>query len=293
MFFDAATQAAAAESAKDVAETSKNSVFDTLNQLSIGSLSLSGILSAILIFVICLIVIKIVTGVVNKALAKSKKMDKTLQGFVSSSVKAVLWAIAVIIVANAVGINTSSLVALVSVVGLALSLSVQNVLSNLFSGLTLLITKPFQAGDFVEIAGKSGLVKTLGLFYTQLDTLDNVAVSIPNADVTGASISNYSHEPLRRVDRTFTTSYECTTEEVKAAIFDAIARDERILADPAPFVRLIDYKGSTVEYVVRVWCKSADYWDVYFNLNENVRESFAAKGVKFSYEHVNVHIVEK
>ena len=293
MYFDAATQAAVAESAKDVAETSKNSVFDTLKQLSIGSLSLSGILSAILIFVICLIVIKIVTGVVNKALSKSKKMDKTLQGFVSSSVKAVLWAIAVIIVANAVGINTSSLVALVSVVGLALSLSVQNVLSNLFSGLTLLITKPFQAGDFVEIAGKSGLVKTLGLFYTQLDTLDNVAVSIPNADVTGASISNYSHEPLRRVDRTFTTSYECTTEEVKAAIFDAIARDERILADPAPFVRLIDYKGSTVEYVVRVWCKSADYWDVYFNLNENVRESFAAKGVKFSYEHVNVHIVEK
>ena len=169
----------------------------------------------------------------------------------------------------------------------------QNILSNLFSGLTLLVTKPFAAGDFVEVAGKTGLVKTVGLFYTQLDTLDNIAVSIPNSDVTAAAVNNYSREELRRVDRTFTTSYECSTDEVKAAINDAIAKDERILSDPAPFVRLIDYKGSTVEYVVRVWCKSADYWDVYFNLNENVRESFAAKGVKFSYEHVNVHIVEK
>ena len=145
----------------------------------------------------------------------------------------------------------------------------------------------------MEVAGKLGTVKAVGLFYTQLDTLDNIAVSIPNSDVTGAHINNYSREPLRRVDRTFTASYECPTEDVKAAILDAIAKDERILTDPAPFVRLLEYKGSTVEYVVRVWCRNADYWDVYFGLNENVRESFAAKGVKFSYEHVNVHIVEK
>ena len=145
----------------------------------------------------------------------------------------------------------------------------------------------------MEVGGKTGLVKTIGLFYTQLDTLDNIAVSIPNSDVTGSSVNNFSREPLRRVDRTFTASYECPTEDVKAAIFDAISKDERILTDPAPFVRLLEYKGSTVEYVVRVWCRNADYWDVYFGLNENVRESFAAKGVKFSYEHVNVHIVEK
>ena len=155
------------------------------------------------------------------------------------------------------------------------------------------MTKPFVAGDYVDVAGKSGVVKTVGLFYTQLDTLDNVAVSIPNSDVTGSSINNYSREPLRRVDRVFSASYESATEDVKAAILDAIAKDERILDDPAPFVRLLEYKGSTVEYVVRVWCKGADYWSVYFDLNENVRESFAAKGVKFSYEHVNVHVVEK
>ena len=280
-------------SAAVVATEAKKSFFETISAFKIGEISVSSILSAILTLVICFIIIKIVTGFVNRSLGKSKKLDATLRGFVTSAIKAVLWIIAFIIVANALGINTSSLVALVSVVGLALSLSVQNILSNLFSGLTLLITKPFAAGDFVEIAGKTGLVKTIGLFYTQMDTLDNIAVSIPNSDVTAAAINNYSREELRRVDRTFTTSYECPTAEVKAAIEDAIAKDELILKDPAPFVRLIDYKGSTVEYVVRVWCKSADYWTVYFNLNENVRESFAAKGVKFSYEHVNVHIVEK
>ena len=260
---------------------------------TLGISSVEALLTAIVTLVICIIAIKIITNLVEKVLSKNSKMDNTLRHYISSAVRTLLWILTVIIVANALGINTTSLVALVSVAGLALSLSVQNVMSNLFSGITLLIAKPFSTGDFVEVAGKTGTIKAVGLFYTQLDTLDNIAISIPNSDVTAAAINNYSREPLRRVDRTFTASYECSTEDVKAAIFDAIAKDERILDDPAPFVRLLDYKGSTVEYVVRVWCKNADYWNVYFNLNENVRESFAAKGVKFSYEHVNVHIVEK
>ena len=245
--------------AAEAAGGARESIFDTLSQLKIGEISVSSILSAILTLIICFIFIKIVTAAVNKALGKSKKLDATLRGFITSAIKAVLWVLALIIVTNALGINTSALVALLSVAGLALSLSVQNILSNLFSGLTLLITKPFTAGDFVEVAGKSGLIKTVGLFYTQMDTLDNVAVSIPNSDVTASSVNNYSREELRRVDRTFATSYECTTDEVKAAIADAIAKDSRILQDPAPFVRLLDYKGSTVEYVVRVWCKGPDY----------------------------------
>ena len=260
---------------------------------TLGISSVEALLSAIVTLVICIIAIKIITNIVEKLLARNAKLDNTLRHYIGSAVHTVLWVLAVIIVAKSLGIDTASLVALVGVAGLALSLSVQNVMSNLFSGITLLIAKPFTTGDFVEVAGKTGTIKAVGLFYTQMDTLDNIAISIPNADVTGAVVNNYSKEPLRRVDRTFTASYECSTEEVKAAIFDAISKDSRILADPAPFVRLLEYKGSTVEYVVRVWCKNADYWDVYFNLNENVRESFAAKGVKFSYEHVNVHIVEK
>ena len=260
---------------------------------SLGISSVNALLSAVVTLVICIIAIRIVTNIVDKLLARSGKLDATLRHYISSGVRTLLWILAIIIVANALGINTTSLVALVSVAGLALSLSVQNVMSNLFSGITLLIAKPFSTGDFVEVAGKTGVIKAVGLFYTQLDTLDNVAISIPNSDVTASAVHNYSREPQRRVDRTFTVSYENATEDVKAAILDAIAKDGRILSDPAPFVRLLEYKGSTVEYVVRVWCKNADYWNVYFDLNENVRESFAAHGVKFSYEHVNVHLVEK
>ena len=268
-------------------------MFSSLAGVSVGTLALSSILSAVVTFLVCLIVIKLLMKAVDKILAKSSKLDGTLKGFVRSAINILLWILAAIIVANSLGINTASLVALVSVAGLALSLSVQNILANLFSGLTLLITKPFTAGDYVDVAGKSGIIKTVGLFYTQLDTLDNVAVSIPNSDVTASSINNYSREPLRRVDRVFTVGYQNSTEKVKEAVLAAVAKDERILSDPAPFVRLLEYKGSTVDFVVRVWCKGADYWDVYFTLNENVRESFAEAGVAFSYEHVNVHIVEK
>lgn len=260
---------------------------------TIGSLALSSILGAVLTFLVCLIAIKLIMKLVDKMMGKTTKLDGTLKGFIRSAVNILLWILAAIIVAGALGIPTSSMVAVISIAGLALSLSVQNILANLFSGLTLLVTKPFQAGDYVEVAGKAGLVKTVGLFYTQMNTLDNVAISIPNGDVTASAVNNYSREPMRRVDRTFCASYESSTEEVKAAIFDAINRDSRILSDPAPFVRLLDYKESVVEYVVRVWCKGPDYWDVYFDLNENVRECFAEKGVKMSYGHLNVHVVEK
>ncbi len=258
---------------------------------SLGISSVSALLSAAVSLVVCVIAIKLLMKLVDKVLSSSTKfVDGTLKGFVRSAVNILLWIIAVIVVANALGVNTSSLVALVSVVGLALSLSVQNILTNLFSGLTLLVTKPFAAGDFVEAAGKSGVVQTIGLFYTQLHTVDNVAINIPNGDVTASAITNYSRESIRRVDRTFTVSYDAPTETVKAAILEAVGRDGRILAEPAPFVRLLSYKDSTIEYVARVWCKNSDYWDVYFNLNENVRDAFAEKGVEFSYEHLNVHI---
>ncbi|MBR0159895.1 MAG: mechanosensitive ion channel family protein [Oscillospiraceae bacterium] len=260
---------------------------------SIGPMALTTVLGAVLTFLVCLIAMKLLMKLVDKLLERATKLDGTLKGFIRSAAKILLWLLTVIIVAGALGIPTSSMVALISIAGLALSLSVQNILSNLFSGLTLLVTKPFQAGDYVEVAGKAGIVKTVGLFYTQLDSLDNVAISIPNSDICGSSVNNYSHEPLRRVDMTFCTSYDAATEDVKAAIMDAIGKDEKILMDPAPFVRLGEYKESVVQYIVRVWCKGADYWDVHFNLNENVRESFKEKGVPMSYAHVNVHVIDK
>ncbi len=258
---------------------------------SIGLAGASHIVSAIVIFLICLIAIKVITVVVGKILDKSKKLEGTLKGFIKTALKIVLWALAIIIVADSIGIDTASLVAVLSIAGLALSLSVQNVMSNLFSGITLLLTRPFVQGDLIEVGANLGTVKSVGLFYTVIDTLDNRVVSIPNGDVTAASIVNYSRNPLRRVDLTFNASYESSTESVKAAILEAIAEDSRISDVQAPFVVIGAYKESTVEYIVRVWCDNADYWDVYFGLNERVRESFARNGVKMSYAHVNVHVV--
>ena len=259
------------------------------------SLGLSGasvLVSAILVFIVCVIAIRIIMHAADKLLSRSKKLDGILQGFIKTTLRIVLWVLAIIIVAGALGIPTASLVAVLSIAGLALSLSVQNVLANLFSGITLLITKPFATGDYVVVAGNDGVVKTIGLFYTVLDTLDNKVVSIPNSDVTGSSITNFSRNPLRRVDFVFTASYEDSTEDVKAAILEAAQADPKIKTDPAPFIVIGAYKESRVEYITRVWCDNADYWDVFFGMNERVRETFAAHDVHMTFDHINVHMIQ-
>lgn len=270
-----------------------NAISKELSKISIGSLALDKLLSGVFALVVCLLCIWLLMKLTDKALANSKRLDGALRGFIRSVVKAAMWIITGIIVADSLGIPTTSLVALVSVAGLALSLSIQNIMSNLFSGVTLLMAKPFTAGDFVDIGGKAGTIKIVGMFYTVMDTGDNSVISIPNGDVTSSSVINYSKEPMRRVDMLFEASYDAPTAEVKAAIMDAIAADERISAEPAPFIALSAYKSSSIEYLVRIWCQNSDYWSVHYGMNERVRECFAAHGVEMSYEHMNVHILEK
>ncbi len=261
---------------------------------TLGLSGLGTVLRAIIIFLICYIAIKLLMKIVDKLLDKSKKLDGTLIGFIKTACSIALWVLAIIIVADSLGIDTASLVAVVSIAGLALSLAIQNVAANLFSGITLLMTKPFGQGDLIEVGGSLGTVKSVGLFYTVIDTVDNRVVSIPNGDVTAAAVVNYSREPLRRVDWTFNVAYDNATETVKAAILEAIGEDSRVCSEPeAPFVVIGAYKESTIEFIVRVWCKNEDYWDVYFGLNERVRGAFDRHGVKRSYAHMNVHIVEK
>ncbi|MCD7804909.1 MAG: mechanosensitive ion channel [Oscillospiraceae bacterium] len=256
----------------------------------VGGFTLGGILNAIVILVICILVMRILNNLIGKMLDKSTKIDKTICGFIKTAARILLWALAIIIVCDSLGISTTSLVALLSVVTLALSLSVQNIMSNLFSGITLLITKPFGVGDYVDISGKCGTVKSVGLFYTVLDTVDNTVVSIPNADATAASVLNYSREPKRRVDLKVCASYDSATKDVKAAVLDAINQDPKILRDPEPFVKISGYNASDIEYTVRVWCNGADYWDVYFNLHEKVRETFAEHSVQMAYNQIDVHM---
>ena len=263
-----------------------------LNTLT-GNMAFDTIISGVITFLVCCIAIRIVKVVMNRALGRATKLDAPIKNLVTKLITTLLWALTIIIVAGAFGINATSLVAVLSVAGLALSLSVQNLLTNFFSGIMLLINKPFKEGDFVELGDKVGTVKNIGFFNTVLNTPDNISISIPNGDLTSAAVKNYSREQNRRVDLTFSASYNEPTEAVKKAIEDAIAMDSRILADPAPFVRILSYDASSIKYVVRVWAKNADYWDVYFNLNEHVRDAFANNGVKMSYEHINVHMMQE
>ena len=263
-----------------------------LNTLT-GNMAFDTIISGVITFLVCCIAIRIVKAVMNRALSRATKLDVPIKNLITKLITTLLWALTIIIVAGAFGINATSLVAVLSIAGLALSLSVQNLLTNFFSGIMLLINKPFKEGDFVELGDKVGTVKNIGFFNTVLNTPDNISISIPNGDLTSAAVKNYSREQNRRVDLTFSASYNEPTEAVKKAIEDAIAMDSRILADPAPFVRILSYDASSIKYVVRVWAKNADYWDVYFNLNEHVRDAFANNGVKMSYEHINVHMMQE
>ncbi len=264
-----------------------------LSDISIGAITLSKLVPAILTFLVCLLGMRLISKLVVKVMEKSKRLDGTLQGFIRSSVKIILWFTTTMIVADTLGIKMTSVVALISVAGLALSLSIQKIMSNLFSGVTLLITKPFVADDYVTVAGKSGKIKTVGLFYTVMDSPDNTAISIPNSDVTASAIVNFSAENLRRVDMHFSASYDDKTETVKNAILSVAAEDERIMQDPAPFVALNAFNDSSIDYVARLWCKNSDYWDVYFHMNERVREKFEEQGIEMTYAHMNVHIMEK
>lgn len=263
-----------------------------LNTLT-GNLALDTLLSGIVTFLVCVIAIRIVKTVVARMLSRATKLDAPVKNLITKLITTLLWALTIIIVAGAFGINATSLVAVLSVAGLALSLSVQNLLTNFFSGIMLLINKPFKEGDFIEFGDKIGTIKNIGFFNTVLNTPDNISISIPNGDLTAAAVKNYSREPDRRVDLTFSASYDAPTETVKKAVFEAIAMDSRVLPSPAPFVRLLSYDASSIKYVARVWVKNADYWDVYFDLNEHVRETFAQNGVEMSYEHINVHMMEK
>jgi len=264
--------------------------FESLSKISWGTISLMTVLSAVLVFLVCLIAITIILKVVDHVQERSK-LDQAINSFIRSGIKVTLWIITIITVADKFGIPMTSLVALVGVAGLALSLSIQGLLSNLFSGITTLTTKPFLSGDVVEVGGVSGTVVKVELFYTTMVTGDNKLIYIPNSQVANAKIINYTREKNRRVDFTFCVSYDAETEAVKTALMDAAIADKRVLDDPAPFVGLLAYKQSSIEYALRVWTRKEDCGDIQFALNESVRTIFKERGIEMSYEHLNVHIV--
>lgn len=267
-------------------------LFDSLESIRIGSMSLSSLLSALILLAVCAVIISVINRLLKKVLAKSN-LEKSMLSFIRSSVKIGLWFVAIIITAGSLGIPVTSLVALLSVAGVALSLSIQGVLSNVFAGISVLTVRPFTAGDYVEIGGVQGTVREVRLITTAITTADNRIIYIPNSEVASTKLINYSHEERRRVDLSFNVSYDCPTETVKCALLDAMFEDADILVEPPPFAALKSYGDSSIEYILRAWTNNESYWDVYFRLNEAVREKFAAHGVKMSYPHINVHMVER
>lgn len=266
-------------------------LFTTIGLDAVKAAMAAKLLSALILALVSLIIIKIITRILYNIFERTH-FERGMKDFLLSASKVSLWFIAAIIVATTLGVDAASLVAVLSVAGLALSLSIQGIMTNLFSGITLLATRPFLAGDFVEINSVSGTVSTIGLFYTTVTTADNKSISIPNNEITGSKVINYTHEAMRRVELFFSASYDATTQQVKEALMEAINADGHIMEQPAPFVGLHAYKDSCIDYVLRVWCKSEDYWSVYYSLNESVRESFRRHGVEMTYNHLNVHMVK-
>lgn len=266
---------------------------ETLNILEKTMQNFSWQTAAVLVclLVASVVAIRIIVGLADRAMGRVK-LDRGVRTFLRSGLKVALWLIAICILLGYLGVPMTSLVALLSVLGLAVSLAMQGTLSNLAGGIMLLTAHPFSAGDFVEAGGVSGTVREVGLVYTKLDTIDNKVVHIPNGDISGKTIVNYSANDLRRVDLNFTVSYDAPMEKVKACMERVVGEHPKTLPTPEPTIRVSGYKESSVEYVLRAWCAGVDYWDVYFDLLEQVKEAFDKAGVEMTYPHVNVHMMQ-
>ena len=244
------------------------------------------LLKAVFLLIICLIVTRILMAASGKILDKSK-LDKSLHSIILSTLKVLLLFLTIMIVAPALGIETSSLLAVLSIAGVAVSLSIQGILGNFFSGVTLLMSKPYKVGDFVTIGGQTGTIVETGITHTKLHTVDNQVILVPNSSVTSNVIINVSAEDIRRLDFTFTASYDSDPEAVVAALTEAVAIPQ-VLQDQDVFIRLSGYGQSSMEYAVRIWVKNADYWDAHFAVLERVRTCYAAHGVAMTYPRVHV-----
>ncbi len=263
-----------------------NEIISALKGLA--STAVEKLVPAVLILVVGILVIRIVMTVIRKLLEKTE-LEKAAHGLVKSVARVVLYVLLGLILAGSLGIDVSSVVALASVLTLAVSLSVQNLLTNVLGGFTLLYTHPFKSGDYVDVAGKSGTVQEISMTYTKLATPDNKIISIPNSSVVSGDIVNYSVAGVRRVDVAVKAVYSEPSQKVLDALLQAGTVD-RVLLDPAPVAVIDGYTDSAISYSLRVWTKAEDYWDVYFVINQNVKEIFDAQGIKMAYPHMHVYM---
>lgn len=264
---------------------------DFFNNLStvFAQISVSKVIGAVVLFVVLIVISKCLARIMGKILAGTK-LGAGFAGFITTIAKYAMYFVSILIVCDFLGLPVTSLLAVFSLFGLAISLSVQGLLSNLMSGFTVHTLKPFSVGDFIE-TDVSGTVKNIGLFYTELTTPDNKKVFIPNEKVMADKLINYSSEPTRRIDLVFNAGYEHDAQIVKNALKEAVESVDLILKDPDPVIGVSEYADSTIKYTVMVWVETANYFPAKFALMEAVSQSYNKNGIKMAYNRLEVKMV--
>ncbi len=244
---------------------------------------------AIVIYFVGKIVVGILINLLGKVLSKSK-YDNMLVEFLQTIAKAVLMLFVIIASLDQLGVDTTSLAAILAAAGLAIGLSLQGSLSNFASGVMLLVFRPFKAGDYVDAGGASGTVKSIGIFTTLMLTPDNKEIIVPNGSIYSDNITNYSAKDTRRVDLVFGIGYGDDLKKAKSILEEMCENDPRILKDPAPQVAVSELGDNSVNFVVRPWVKSGDFWGVKFDLTEAVKLRFDQEGISIPYPQMDVHL---
>ncbi len=235
----------------------------------------------------------IAAGMIASGMRKvmsSKGLDKTIVDFVAGLVRYGVIAFVVIAALGRVGVQTASFVAIIGAAGLAIGLALQGSLSNFASGVLLILFRPFKAGDYVEIAGTAGSVDSIQIFSTVLTTPDNKVVVVPNAAVFGGNIVNYSRLPTRRVDMVIGVSYKADLKQTQDVLRRIVTAHEKVLKDPAPTIEVVALADSSVNFVVRPWVKTADYWAVYFDLHKQIKIGLDEAGIEIPFPQMDVHL---
>lgn len=246
------------------------------------------IVMALAIFIIGKFIIGVLVRLAKKLMLKAN-VDNILVNFIGSIINTVLLLFVVIAALDQLGVDTTSMIALIGAAGLAIGLALQGTLQNLASGVMLIIFRPFGDGDFVEAAGVSGVVEQIGIFSITMRTGDNREIIIPNGEVYGGTITNFSKRPTRRVDMVFGIGYNDDIKKAKDILNRILEEDSRILKDPAPLVAVGELADSSVNFNVRPWCATGDYWAVYFDTLEKVKLTFDAEGISIPYPQMDIH----
>ncbi len=243
---------------------------------------------AIVIFIVGFKLTKFLTKKMFNAKTMNK-LDASTKGFAQSLVSISLKILVGITALAVVGVPMSSMIAVIGSCGLAVGLALQGSLSNIAGGFILLVFKPFSVGDYISTSDLSGTVEDIGIFHTKIITIDNKRIIVPNANVSNATLTNYTAMKERRVDLTFTAAYNQDIDKVEQTLIKVCNSHALVLKDPAPFARLSAHKDSALEYTVRAWCKSEDYWTVYFDLIKDVKLAFDRESIEIPFPQLDIH----